>query len=226
MGTERSGRDIDARYRNRQRSREDARLQLQPVGTHSRIYLALLCFVLPVTLSVVVPLFSQQPTAASRWIHETLRTQRALEQWLGPMLVAALAGAIWLVIDRLLQRHELSIDDDGLDIRTTLYHRHMAWADLDLAAARVIDIDQHPETKPLWKTNGVAVPGFRSGWFRSRRFRKLFVATAGGWRLLWLPTRLGYTLLLQPEHPGTLLERLRSMSNQSASAATRDAGLR
>ena len=202
----------------------DADLQLQPVSTRSRAWLALLAFVLPVTLSVLLPLFDTEPTGATRWIHETLGTQRALEHWLGPLLVATITGAIWLVTDRLLLRHDLRIDDAGIDIRTTLYRRRVGWVDLDLASARVLDIDEHPERKPLLKSNGVSIPGFRSGWFRSRAFARLFVATAGGSRLLWLPTTLGYALLLQPRNPAALLEQLRKRSDASrATTARRDA---
>lgn len=200
----------------------DDSLQLEPVSMRSRIWAAMLTFVLPVTLSLVLPLFDNDPSGATRWIHETLRTQRALEQWLGPLLVAAVAGAIWLVIDRLLLRQDLRIDAAGIDIRTTLYRRRLGWSELDIAAARVIDIDEHPERKPLLKSNGVATPGFRSGWFRSRALAKLFVATAGGSRLLWLPTTLGYTLLLQPRNPAALLEQLRLRSKANPAAARGD----
>ena len=191
----------------------DAELQLQPVSARSRAWFGMLAFVLPVTLSFVLPLLDDQPTGASRWIHETLWASRVVEHWFGPLLVAAVAGAIWLVTDRLLLRHDLRIDDTGIDIRTTLYRRRLRWVDLDLSAARVIDLDETPERKPLLKSNGVSIPGFRSGWFRSRALAKLFVATAGGSRLLWLPTTLGYSLLLQPGSPAALLERLRQRSS-------------
>jgi len=38
-------------------------------------------------------------------------------------------------------------------------------------------------------------------------------------RLLWLPTTLGYTLLLQPRNPAALLERLRERRNPTGAAA-------
>jgi len=74
-------------------------------------------------------------------------------------------------------------------------------------------MDEHPESRPLLKTSGVSLPGFRSGWFRSRNFSKLFVAVSGGSRLLRIPTRRGYTLLLQPCDPGALLARLRELAD-------------
>jgi hypothetical protein len=195
-------------------------LQLQPISTRSRFLCAALSFVLPVALTALLPLFGRGNNAVAYWIHATLQTQLALERWFGPLLVAAVAGVIWLVIDRLMLRHDLRIEGSGLDIRTTLYRRRIAWSDMDLAAARVIDIDEHPDNKPLLKSNGVSVPGFRSGWYRSRAFAKLFVATAGGTRLLWVPTKLGYTLLLQPRNPVALLEQLRQRAEAAGGAPT------
>lgn len=222
MRTERFGGVAGLAPGSRRPGANDDSLQLEPVSTRSRALCAMLTFVLPVTLSLVLPLFDNDPSGATRWIHETLRTQYALERWFGPLLVAAVAGAIWLVIDRLMLRQDLRIDAAGIDLRTTLYRRRLGWAELDIAGARIIDIDEHPERKPLLKSNGVSIPGFRSGWFRSRAFAKLFVATAGGSRLLWLPTTLGYTLLLQPRNPAALLEQLRLRANASPATARGD----
>jgi hypothetical protein len=72
----------------------------------------------------------------------------------------------------------------------------------------------------------MALPGFRSGWFRSRTFKKLFVATAGGKRLLWLPTSRGHALLLQVRQPQVLLERLRELAADATTAARMTASAR
>jgi hypothetical protein len=95
-----------------------------------------------------------------------------------------------------------------------------------LDAAREGAIDEHPELKPMLKSNGMALPGFRSGWFRSRAFKKLFVATAGGERLLWLPTRRGFALLLQPRQPQALLDRLHELAAAAATGERMTTGAR
>jgi hypothetical protein len=198
----------------------DPRLQLVPASTRSRVWLWLLTFVLPVALILALPQLGHRPDHEARWLAESLRTHYWLEHWIGAGMVALLAGGICLVLDCLLRRHRLRIDAAGIEVATTWYRRQLPWAQLDLAAARVTDMDEHPEFKPMLKSNGFALPGFRSGWFRARNFARLFVAVAGGSRLLRIPTRLGYTLLLQPVDPAALLARMRALSGDGPAQAT------
>jgi len=191
----------------------DARLQLVQVSARSRMWIAVLTFFLPLALSILLPLLAHGSTSARRWMGASLLVERWLESWSGPAMIALLLVVAWIAVDRLVHRHRLTIDAAGIDVATTLYRQRLAWTDLDLSTARVIEMDEHPESRPLLKTSGVSLPGFRSGWFRSRNFSKLFVAVSGGSRLLRIPTREGYTLLLQPGDPGALLARLRELAD-------------
>ena len=191
----------------------DARLQLVPVTARSRMWIALLTFVLPLALSMLLPLLGHGLTSARRWMGASLLVERWLESWSGPAMIALVLVIAWIALDRLVQRHRLTIDAAGIGVTTTLYRQRLAWSDLDLSSARVVEMDEHPESRPLLKTSGVSLPGFRSGWFRSRDFSKLFVAASGGSRLLRIPTREGYTLLLQPGDPVALLARLRELAD-------------
>lgn len=193
----------------------DPRLQLEPISGRSRLWLLLLTVALPVSVSLVLLLLAGGDNAAARLIDEGLATSRWLDQLFRPLLVAAITSLAWFALDRLAHRHRLQLDAGGLEITTTFYRQKLALSELQLDAARVISIDEHPEHKPMLKTNAMALPGFRSGWFRSRALKKLFVATAGGEQLLWLPTRRGHSLLLQPRQPRALLQRLRELAADS-----------
>ena len=193
----------------------DPRLQLEPASGRSRLWMLLLTVVLPVSLSLALPLLSGGDNAAARLIDDSLATSRWLDQLFGPLLVAAITSLAWFALDRLARRHRLRLDAGGLEVTTTFYRQKLALSELQLEAARVISIDEHPEHKPMLKTNAMSLPGFRSGWFRSRSLKKLFVATAGGEQLLWLPTSRGYSLLLQPRQPRALLQCLRELAADS-----------
>ncbi|MEN1927478.1 PH domain-containing protein [Luteimonas sp. MJ250] len=126
--------------------------------------------------------------------------------------VAALCLVLWGALAALVRRHRLRLDAGGLEVATTFYRRRFDPDALDLARARVVDIDERPEFRAMLRTNGVSIPGFRSGWFRLRSGQRALVAASGGKRLLWIPTAAGHDLLLQPENPQALLDRLRAMA--------------
>ena len=212
-------------------SNDDPRLQLEPASGRSRLWLWLLGAALPIALGAAVSLLarpgqSTDDLLAGDWRVRLWAGFTLPDYLLGPLLVAAIALIVCVALDRLMRRQRLRLDGTGLDIVTTLYHQRLSLSDLQLDIARVVAIDERPELKPLLKTNGVALPGFRSGWFRSRSFGKLFVATAGGERLLWLPTTRGHALLLQPRQPQRLLERLRELAADTATGARMTAGVR
>ncbi len=127
--------------------------------------------------------------------------------------VAVFLLVLWLLLDLAMRRHRLQLDGGQLRIRTSFYTREVALSELQLDQARVIDLDERPEYKPALKTNGYALPGFKSGHFRLRNGEKAFVAIAGGRRALWLPTTAGKGLLLQPEQPDALLKQLRELAS-------------
>jgi hypothetical protein len=196
---------------------DDPRLQLVPARGRSRLWLWVLGAVLPVALSVAASLIAMPATStpdlfASDWHTRLLAGFNLPDQLLGPLFVAGVTLAICLLLDRMLRRQRLRLDGDGLEVVTTFYRQRLALSQLQLDRARVIELGEHPELRPWLKSNGFALPGFRSGWFRTRGLKKLFLATAGGQRLLWLPTTRGDALLLQPQRPQALLERLREMA--------------
>jgi len=167
-------------------------------------YLVLLALavVLPTALAAVLP-----------WL-----TGETASPWMTVGVVLAITLAIYAGIVLLMRRHRLEMDPGGLLVETTFYTRRLRWEQLKLKAARVVDIAERTELRPLLKVNGTALPGFQSGWFRSRDLTRLLVATAGGNRLLWLPTHEGYDLLLQPGNPAAALEHMKALAASSAMA--------
>ncbi len=130
----------------------------------------------------------------------------------GELLVAA---SLWFVLDRLMLRHRLQLDRSRIDIVTSFYRRSLALDELRMQQARVVDLDEHTELRPGLKTNGMATPGFRSGWFRLRNREKAFVAMASGPRVLWIPTSAGFGLMLEVAQPQALLAWLRDATDSS-----------
>jgi hypothetical protein len=177
-------------------------LQLQPVTARTRLLVAVLVVALPLLIAATAMALLD-------------RSQQKLigdSATLTLTCLVALVGAIALAIDWGMRRHRLTLDADGLEVATSFYRRRLALAELQIDQARVIDLDERTEFKPVVKTNGTSLPGFHSGWFRLGNMRKALVATVGGKRVLHLPTTRGFDLLLQPRRPQALLERLQELA--------------
>lgn len=187
-------------------------LQLVPAAPQARLWLVALTMGLP-TLAAAIGVASKRiPAATFLWGTGNV----AVDTLLAAVATALCTGAIAVLLAYMLRRHRLALTADGIDITTTFYRQRLRLSDLRLDEARALDLDEHPELKPLLKTNGYSIPGFRSGWFRLRGMQRAFVALADGRRVLWIPTTAGYGLLLQPRQPQTLLDRLREMSTSRA----------
>lgn len=189
----------------RKGSDHDPALQLVPASSRSRACLFALTVGLPVLATMLGVAIGRVPAGASWWGIGN----RGGDALIAMLVVALVTGAISFFLDRMLKRHRLLLDPGGIEVATTFYRQRIALADLRIDAARLVRLEEHPDLKPLLKSNGYALPGFRSGWFRLRNWQKAFVATSDGDRVLWLPTSRGFGLLLQPRDPQRLLDRLR-----------------
>ena len=189
----------------RKGSDHDPALQLVPASGRSRACLFALTVGLPVLATMLGVAIGRVPAGASWWGIGN----RGGDALIAMLVVALVTGAIAVFLDRMLKRHRLLLDAGGIEVATTFYRQRIALADLRIDAARLVRLEEHPDLKPLLKSNGYALPGFRSGWFRLRNWQKAFVATSDGDRVLWLPTSRGFGLLLQPRDPQRLLDRLR-----------------
>lgn len=180
--------------------------QLEPASAGARMWLVALTAVLPVVITGVALGFAVMSGDELSLIADSLPLT------VGVLLagMALLGGVIALVLDRAMRRHHVTVDADGVEVATTFYKRRLAWGELRLEEARVVNLDEHSDLKPLVKTNGTALPGFKSGWFRLRNRQKALVAMTQGPRVAWVPTTLDYGLLLQPRQPQALLEHLRA----------------
>ena len=137
--------------------------------------------------------------------------------WLAPLGATGLAFAVTIAVTlplawfllRAMHRNRICIDDGALLIHTSLYRQRIALGELDLAAARVLSLDEHREWRPLLKTNGFSLPGYHSGHFRLRNRKKAFCAVTGDGRVTVIPRRDGAVLLIAFRQPEQALAQLR-----------------
>lgn len=114
------------------------------------------------------------------------------------------------VLLRLMHRLKLAIDQNGLHITATFYKRSETFDQMDLDAARVVNLETDRSYRPGIKTNGFSVPSFMAGHFRvGMKGEKLFCLITRMDRVVHIPLSSGEHLLLCPASPQVFLDTLR-----------------
>lgn len=133
--------------------------------------------------------------------------------WLAAIVMAVLVAAstAWLV-----RRRQVVLDGDLLTIAAGVNTARIRTADLDIAAARILDLANDSTLKPGLKTFGSSMPGYRAGHFRLRNRSRAFVLLTDTTKVLALPERGGRMLLLSLERPQALLDALRTVAVAAA----------
>lgn len=141
----------------------------------------------------------------------------AVARQLWPML--AVMALVFVLLAVAINRYSVEIRDGRLLVRAGLHTCRTPLADLDLDAARVVDLAERTELRPMLKVGGTGLPGFRAGWFRMRGgFRKGFYLLTATRNVLWLPRRDGVQLLLSMASPVAALSRLRKAAREPTHA--------
>jgi hypothetical protein len=140
-------------------------------------------------------------------------TSRGLWIFVGAvMVVLLLAATILIATARGSRTSRFEVSDAGLRLRGDLYGRMIPAAELRGGAARIIDLSGTPDLQLRRRTTGTAFPGYHAGWFRLRNGEKALVYLTDMHRVVYLPTRKGYSLLLSPQQPERFVERLRAVA--------------
>lgn len=122
----------------------------------------------------------------------------------------ALVAVTVLLVLLPLWRRRVAFDGRRLRVESTYYTRESPLAEFALDDARVVDLRERTELRPLLKSNGYALPGFQSGHFRLRDLRRrAFCLVTDTSKVLALPHADGRVWLLSFEHPQAVLDTLR-----------------
>lgn len=134
--------------------------------------------------------------------------------WLMTMAGLALVLAVPFL---LLHLRHIRIVDGMLSIRAAAVFAHrVAPAELDLERARIVSLDEHDGFRPRVRLWGLRLPGFSAGHFLLRNRARAFCLLTRNDKVLVLPRHDGRLILLSPEKPQALLERLRGLAGTAA----------
>lgn len=130
--------------------------------------------------------------------------------WVSTALLVLLLGLVvlfgWILYSA--RNTVVELDRGGIRISGTLYGRGIPIESLRLGEAKVLDLHRDDGFRMKWRTNGIGLPGYKAGWFRLRNGDKALAFVTDPRRVLYLPTREGYSLLLSVADPERMLELL------------------
>ena len=109
----------------------------------------------------------------------------------------------------------VSVDDSNFTVKVPIYGRSIALTQLDMASARILDLQNTTELRPRARSNGIGLPGYAVGWFKLNNGEKALAAITNKNNVLYLKTHEGYSLLLSLTHPNAVLQQLhnKTMNN-------------
>ncbi len=132
--------------------------------------------------------------------------------WILIPVLGLLAGLMLLMGSLLFapKRLRVEVSDAGVRVRGDIYGRSIPASSLVASEAEVVDIRRGP-FHPRLRTNGIGLPGYLSGWFRLSNKEKALLFVTDSSRVVRVPTRQGYSLLVSVAEPDRFLESLRRL---------------
>lgn len=95
-----------------------------------------------------------------------------------------------------------------LRIRGDIYGRKIPLSDLELAGARVVDLTADESLRPMAKTNGTGLPGYKAGWFMLADGSKALLFVTDRKQVVAVPDRKGWLLMMSVSNPSRFLDAL------------------
>lgn len=128
-----------------------------------------------------------------------------------PIAVLLVAGLVLVIITAIaIGRGSVEVSPGNMRIKAPLYGRSIPLTSLIPEQARVIDISRENELRPKWRTNGIGLPNYAAGWFKLQNGEKALLLVTDKKKVLYLPTRDGYSILLSAVEPERLLALLKN----------------
>lgn len=131
--------------------------------------------------------------------------------WPAILSLLGVEALIFIALALLMRWRRVWLEPGELVIRATFYLKRIPLESIARPELRILDLREHPEARPLLRTNGLGLPGFSAGHFRDRNKRKIFAMVTRP-RVLLIPLTDGSRILVSLEHPRELMNRLTELA--------------
>ncbi|HEU4763173.1 MAG TPA: PH domain-containing protein [Gemmatimonadales bacterium] len=131
-----------------------------------------------------------------------------------PVILLLIGGTLFLLGRTVwgAKHATFELSAEGLAFHGDVWGKAIPLAALRGGAARIVDVNTEPGLRPVSRTMGTALPGYQSGWFRLADGEKALLYLSDRHRALYIPTTLGYSVLLSPSDPDAMLADLRRLA--------------
>ena len=117
----------------------------------------------------------------------------------GLLVTAAVSLLAMAIMLWALRRCELYLTARELVFRGGFFSRTLPISSLLVSKARQLSLFEQMQLAPRWRTNGIRLPGYRTGWFRLRNGERALIYLTDPIRITHLPTTQGFVLLLSTD---------------------------
>jgi len=129
-------------------------------------------------------------------------------------VISAATAAVFVREAYLARSRTVTVRDQTLRVRKILRDLVAPLKRLRIDNAELISISDGSPLHPTFRSYGIHIADYRAGWFRLRNGDSAFLILSDRSRVVHLPTRDGYRLLLSIDQPEALLNALQKPCSQ------------
>lgn len=111
------------------------------------------------------------------------------------------------------QYSRFEVSHAGLEIHGDVYGLSIPTQALVGDGVRIVDMARDAAIQPVRRIRGIAIPGYRAGWFRLADGQKALLYVTTEDQVVYVPTTKGYVLLLSASDPEAFAASIRSIAN-------------
>ena len=130
---------------------------------------------------------------------------------LSGMVLIIAVGALFAYFGYSARNTKFVISEQGLRIKGCFYGRSIPKDSLITEDIQIMDLLHDDTYRPTRRTNGVGLPGYLEGWFRLNTGEKALVFLTAKTRVVYIPTKGGYSVLSSIAEPENFLRAINQL---------------
>lgn len=116
---------------------------------------------------------------------------------------------LFIMIGISAKTSRMIVTPKGMTLKTMFYGRFLPFEDLMINQARAVNLEKDQSLAPKFRTLGIGMPGYRSGWFRLKNREKALCVLTSITQVVYLPTKKDYSILVSVPEPEKVVQQLK-----------------